>query len=90
MSRIRDVGERERRRVLSNRRDDSPYYDTMNTFFDLAKLFKQDELSDQNTIANSFTNTLSRYYSSYQNTDGTISDENIGRLKEIRLGTDMQ
>ena len=37
---------------------------------------------DQNTVANQFNNTVSRFMSAYQNTDGTLSNENIGNLRK--------
>ena len=37
---------------------------------------------DQNAVANQFNNTVSRFMSTYQNPDGTLSNENIGNLRK--------
>tara|TARA_R100000781_G_C4081478_1_gene127891 strand:+ start:2347 stop:4263 length:1917 start_codon:yes stop_codon:yes gene_type:complete len=42
---------------------------------------KMDNLRDQGYIQNQFTNTVSRFMSAYTNPDGTISNENIGNVR---------
>lgn len=85
MSRIRDRVEQERRRVLSNRRDDSPYYDTMDTLFDLAKLFKRDDAIDRQNITSIFE--LSKLVNSPTGYDKV---ENMVSTQRDSIGTDSE
>jgi len=45
------------------------------------KKLEMDNLRDQSYIQNQFTNTVSRFMSAYTNPDGTISNENIGNVR---------